>query len=467
MKRTLIAAAVLAAASGSVFAQGFDVSYNPFIFNATLVGEEVGIEGFVTLFGCVQVSGTAGAVVNNTQNVMTNATLNPNAQTYTSGHITTTINNSYDSVKGGGTAFATATRSSSSSSSFSEGFGETSGYAYGHQSSSISGGGYEYSQKSAAIEGSFSHSSQNQGGHISAGGQIGGSYNYSVDNDPSHGQGSFHAQGGYSAGYHASSYSNSKNLSGEFEAASGSGQGAAWNFHADQGSGYHAFAEQEGGYSNHSSTETDSVSAAWGVDAYLNKTDVDVTGRVTEHINTQKAGHLTATTGTGVGNGVSGNVGINIAEGVDNAQSNDASLASVDVGNVFGNAQVFNSQTSAGTAKINNFMVNASIGDNSLQGASGNIGVNVAAGIGNAQNNSLAASTTTVEAYHSSDVAMVATDQSSQMANLSFNGSFEGTAMLGNNTLQYSSGNIGVNIAGGAGNLQHNGLAIAALNVSR
>src|SRR6266571_1806076 len=103
MKRTLIAAAVLAAASSSVFAHGVK---DPFIFNATLVGEEVGIEGFVTLFGCVQVSGTAGAVVNNTQNVMTNATLNPNAQTYTSGHITTAINNSYDSAKGGGTAFA-------------------------------------------------------------------------------------------------------------------------------------------------------------------------------------------------------------------------------------------------------------------------------------------------------------------------------------------------------------------------
>ncbi|RDK01205.1 hypothetical protein [Paraburkholderia lacunae] len=464
MKRTLIAAAVLAAASSSVFAHSIK---NPYIFNATLVGEEVGIEGFVTLFGCVQVSGTAGAVVNNTQNVMTNATLNPNAQTYTSGHITTTINNSYDSIKGSGTAFATVTNSNSSSSSFSDGSHKTSSYSYDDQSSTLTGGGNQYSQKSAQIQGSFSHDSQNQGGHVSAGGQIGGSYSYSVDNGPNQGQGSFHAQGGYSAGYRASSYSNSRSVSGGFTAASSSEQGSQWTFSADQGSGHQASAMDEGGYSNQSSTETHSVAAAWGIDATLDKTDVDVTGRVTEHINTQKAGNLTATTGTGVGNGVSGNVGINVAEGVDNAQSNEASLASVDVGNVFGNAQVFNSQSSGGSAKIHNFMVNASVGDNSLQGASGNIGVNVASGIGNAQNNSLAASTTTVAANHSSDVAMVATDQNCQTASLGFNGSFEGTAMLGNNVLAYSSGNIGVNIAGGAGNLQHNGLAIAALSVSK
>lgn len=99
--------------------------------------------------------------------------------------------------------------------------------------------------------------------------------------------------------------------------------------------------------------------------------------------------------------------------------------------------------------------------------ATGNTVALNAGGIGNAQNNCLAASTTTVDAHHSKDVAIVATDQNSQTANLSFTGSFEGTAMLGNNTLQYSSGNIGVNIAGGAGNLQHNGLAIAALNSSK
>src|ERR1700761_5984242 len=111
MKRTLIAAAVLAAASSSVFASPLK---NPFIFNATMVGEAVGIEGFVTLFGCVGVSSTAGAVVNNTQTAYANASLSPNAQTYTSGSVTTHINNNYSNVNGGGYVSASLSTSRSS-----------------------------------------------------------------------------------------------------------------------------------------------------------------------------------------------------------------------------------------------------------------------------------------------------------------------------------------------------------------
>ncbi|MFP3748061.1 hypothetical protein SB816_33905, partial [Achromobacter sp. SIMBA_011] len=81
-------------------------------------------------------------------------------------------------------------------------------------------------------------------------------------------------------------------------------------------------------------------------------------------------------------------------------------------------------------------------------------------GVGNAQNNSLAASTTT--SGSNASYAMIATDQTSQTANTSFQGSFAGTAMLGAGALANATGNIGVNIAGGVGNVQHNGLAIAA-----
>jgi hypothetical protein len=188
---------------------------------------------------------------------------------------------------------------------------------------------------------------------------------------------------------------------------------------------------------------------------------------VTDYTNTQKPGDLTATTGAGAGNGSAGNIGINVAEGVDNAQSNDASLASVDTGNVFGNAQIFSSQSSGGTATVNNFMLNASLGDGSLSNVSGNLGVNIAAGVANVQNNSLAASTTNLkDGAAPLAVAMVATDDNSQSASLSFQGSISGTAMIGAGALQNSTGNIGVNIAGGAGNLQHNGLAIAATNIT-
>jgi hypothetical protein len=50
MKRTLIAAAVLVAASGSTFA----APQKAYLFNATLVGEAIGVEGWVGLYGCVQ-----------------------------------------------------------------------------------------------------------------------------------------------------------------------------------------------------------------------------------------------------------------------------------------------------------------------------------------------------------------------------------------------------------------------------
>ncbi|MGN4077954.1 cell wall anchor protein, partial [Burkholderia gladioli] len=73
-------------------------------------------------------------------------------------------------------------------------------------------------------------------------------------------------------------------------------------------------------------------------------------------------------------------------------------------------------------------------------------------------------SMTTANAAQASTVAMLATDDNTQVAGAAINGRFVGTAMLGANTLTGATGNIGVNIAGGAGNLQHNGLAIAALN---
>ena len=162
--------------------------------------------------------------------------------------------------------------------------------------------------------------------------------------------------------------------------------------------------------------------------------------------------------------GVQGNLGVNVAEGINNAQSNDVALASVDVGNVFGNAQIFNNQASAGKANVKNFNLNASVGDGSLASVSGNVGVNVASGIGNAQNNSLAGSVTTTNAGSARTTAMVATDNNVQNAGMAATGQFQGTASLGAGTLAHATGNIGVNIAGGIGNLQHNGMAIAAMN---
>jgi hypothetical protein len=170
----------------------------------------------------------------------------------------------------------------------------------------------------------------------------------------------------------------------------------------------------------------------------------------------------------------SGNIGVNISSGVDNAQSNDAALSNMDVGPVFGTAQIYSTQMSDGTAKVGDFNFVASVGANALANATGNIGVNVASGVGNVQNNSLAASATT----DSSSGGMgwgndkggmqggevIASDQNCQTADAGVNGQFTGSAILGAGALNHADGNIGVNIASGVGNLQHNGLAIASVS---
>ncbi|MGG1944331.1 hypothetical protein AB1286_05910 [Trinickia sp. NRRL B-1857] len=468
MKRTLIAAAVLAAASGTAFAHQVK---DPYIFNATSVTQNVGIEGFVRLFGCVSVSSTVGAVVNNNQAVVANVTLDPTAQSYMMGAVTTTFDNRSTSVKGSGYSVGVSSSSESGSKSFAQAFQESSAYAYKNQSSSISGGGYEYSNQKSSSASSESHNAQDASGTLTASGSASLNYKYSFDNDhhhdDSHGYGNVSGNASLNLNGFESTASDNYASSKSQSANSGSGQGAAWKFNADQGSGGQAFAEQSSGGAAWSETHNKSHSAAWAYANSKDTTDVTVSGSVTNYINTQAPGNLTATTGSGAGSGASGNIGMNVAEGVDNAQSNDASLASVDQGNVFGNAQIFSTQSSGGQATINNFMLNASLGDGSLSGVSGNVGVNIAAGVGNVQNNSLAASTTNLkDGAIPLAVAMVATDDNSQSANLGFQGTISGTAMIGANALQNATGNIGVNIAGGAGNLQHNGLAIAATNIT-
>ncbi|MGF6601694.1 hypothetical protein P3T23_006438 [Paraburkholderia sp. GAS448] len=524
MKRTIIAAAVFAAATGSAFAS----PQNPYIFNATIVGERVGIEGWVTLFGCVQVSSTAGAVVNNNQSISTHASLDPQAQSYVKGAVTTTYNDSNKSVVGTGTnssynnsSFATAEQSAHSHTSTESNMSNStttksysSNYAYGNTASAsessqaheTSDSGWasnsasssdkskshtsNYASTDAHLSYATGHNNQNGSGSVTVGISTSSSGDFqngsasvtlSGSEQTSKGYDKLHNSGSSttaSEGYNSNSTSNStKSADANHSAYADAAQ--SWSATAsDSGSGNKSksststYAHNDSSTRSEASTSSSSYakqtqsSHAWGysVNDTLTTTDETTTGHITQVYDTRVAGTLNATTGTGAASGVSGNLGINIAEGIDNAQSNDTSLASVDVGNVFGNAQIFNTQSTSGKAKINNFNLNASIGDNSLQGVSGNVGVNVASGIGNGQNNSLAGAVTTTSPGAAKTTAMVATDENSQSATMSVQGQFQGTAMLGAGALAGSTGNIGVNIAGGAGNLQHNGLAIAALN---
>ncbi|APE30158.1 hypothetical protein BOX17_03845 [Halomonas aestuarii] len=103
-----------------------------------------------------------------------------------------------------------------------------------------------------------------------------------------------------------------------------------------------------------------------------------------------------ATVGAGVGAGASGNIGINVAAGDNNSQANDAALSASDAARVFSQAAAFSAQSSSWNEVQNSGSPNnARVGGSSLQNATGNIGLNVAAGVANAQQNSLAASANT------------------------------------------------------------------------
>ncbi|MEH6418248.1 hypothetical protein [Pseudomonas sp. CGJS7] len=159
-----------------------------------------------------------------------------------------------------------------------------------------------------------------------------------------------------------------------------------------------------------------------------------------------------------------GNIGANVAAGVGNAQANDTALSAVDGEKVFASAMVFGSQDSYGnyaTTNTDHTYYQAALDGNALSNAKGNIGVNVAAGVGNAQGNGMAAS------VNSSGRLAIATSDSEQssLANLLDSEgrriSLDLYASLDGNALSGAQGNIGVNVASGVGNLQHNGLSIA------
>lgn len=186
--------------------------------------------------------------------------------------------------------------------------------------------------------------------------------------------------------------------------------------------------------------------------------------------------------------GASGNIGVNVSSGVSNVQANDAAIASLtmndnddldglvldDEGNLVGvrrgalaSAMVFNSQDSNGNYATTDgedeegdtgFL--AALNGDALGAVSGNVGVNIAAGTGNAQGNAMAVTV-------ADGAAMAkATSVSEQFA---YNNAVSGddmdldlVASFGGGALAGASGNLHVNIASGVGNVQHNGLAIAA-----
>jgi hypothetical protein len=163
-------------------------------------------------------------------------------------------------------------------------------------------------------------------------------------------------------------------------------------------------------------------------------------------------------------NGITGNAGINVASGTGNAQSNEAAVASLeDAANVFASAQTFSTQVSAVNANIALFTNNVAALDGSVNNAVGNVGINIAAGSGNMQDNQLAAAART--GWDGSGTIAKATGRNQQLIALTLNGDFDVTLTNSatiNNSLLNASGNVGANVAAGYGNLQHNSLSIAS-----
>lgn len=138
---------------------------------------------------------------------------------------------------------------------------------------------------------------------------------------------------------------------------------------------------------------------------------------------------------------------VSVAIGASPALVNALASSDPDAASLFGIAKLATVQQTSCNATMSTST--ASVGADVLRGATGNVGVNIAAGTLNAQANQIAPI--------SSPAADVNTLQD---ANASASVTGTTTATLGAGALSHASGNVGVNIVSGAGNVQSNVLVI-------
>ncbi|CAE6699390.1 hypothetical protein [Paraburkholderia domus] len=467
MKRTIIAAAVLSTmAASSAYAEGCTAGCDPAeLFTATNVYTDIGEFGFITLRGKVDVSSSSGATVNNTQAVnISGVDMKTPPQTYVSGNVTTKINttDSWNHASGSGGGWGVSQSYSTNAWAYDKSNTQTN--TASSSAAFIAGGGF-----AAGVESSYkgynyvnTHASAN--GFLAAGFIAGLGHVGSV------------IFGGAAAGFAGALNTHASDNYGGGFAAQAAGYGVAFGGYAAASQNTATETRSGYGYKANASYSEGSHAYGWANNYDDNRGSITVTGSVTQHINTETPTTMSAGIGDGALGTASGNIGVNIASGVDNAQSNDAALSNMDVGPVFGTAQIYSTQSSTGSAKVGDFNFVASVGANALADATGNIGVNVASGVGNVQNNSLAASATTDSSGSNSmgwgnnkggsmqGGEVIASDQNCQTADAGVTGQFTGSATLGMGALANANGNIGVNIASGVGNLQHNGLAVASVS---
>lgn len=167
------------------------------------------------------------------------------------------------------------------------------------------------------------------------------------------------------------------------------------------------------------------------------------------------------------GSNAQGNMGFNVGAGSLNVQDNAAAIAAADMNTVFGGmASAGVDQTSTGnTLNVQGGNNTANITDEAFSNAAGNMGVNVAAGSGNAQKNTMAMVSSLGNAGASTTTNQTSSNNisngpfESPLGNGVFN--HEDDASIDGNAFGSASGNMGVNTAAGTGNMQSNALALA------
>lgn len=164
--------------------------------------------------------------------------------------------------------------------------------------------------------------------------------------------------------------------------------------------------------------------------------------------------------------GASGNINSNIASGVFNQQHNGLAIVSGKDG--MADASSANSQMSSMYSLENYYMTNnAGLSGYALSGATGNVGANIASGMGNQQSNNLSVASVKKGSANAAIGSLQGLTGAPAPAPETSNPQYvistdlDNNASISGNALTGASGNVGVNIASGDINQQANNTAIS------
>ncbi len=236
-------------------------------------------------------------------------------------------------------------------------------------------------------------------------------------------------------------------------------QGAAGNIGANMASGMLNQQQNNLGVAQSGSTKTAIVNTTIKQKMGYGKAGGNTSG--TYYDNQQHSANAASISGSALSDAV-GNIGVNQAAGISNQQNNTLDLASVSQGN----AQSAQANVNTNQAQANSWAGQMDSGANvvgmagqALKNAAGNIGVNMAAGAFNQQQNG--ASIVSVKNVKTLSAKVNTKQKLDSVFNLSTNNPAGNQTGLQHDVLRNASGNIGVNEASGLSNQQSNSTALS------